>query len=250
MIYCVNYSYAQIRINGDNNNAWLMYFGNHKFSKKLGLHIEVQWRRSQFYSKPQQLLIRSGINYYANKNLTLTAGYCFVKTSPYGVFPSSIAFPENRIWQQLQFKNNHGKFEFINRFRLEQRMSKLPTLNKDSMFVVGDSKYTNRVRLMQRLSVPLKGNEIVDKSFYLSLYNEIFINFGKNVGSNFFDQNRAYIALGYKIPKIGRLEIGYLEQTIFRNVNVSSKGQLQQKIENNHTLQISLSSSLDFIKNK
>lgn len=244
----VNHSFSQNRINGYNNNAWLMYFGNHKLSQKIGVHLEVQWRRNQFFSNPQQLLLRSGINFYLNNNTTLTAGYCFVKTSPYGVQPVSIAFPENRIWQQLQFKNNHGKIEFLNRFRIEQRLSKLPQLNKDSLYVVGESIYTNRIRLMQRLSIPFKGNEIKDNSFYFSIYNELFISFGKNVGTNLFDQNRAYVALGYKFPNIGRLEIGFLEQTIFKNSNLNSKGQIQQKIENNHTIQIGLISTIDFIK--
>jgi hypothetical protein len=31
------------------------------------------------------------------------------------------------------------------------------------------------------------------------------IGFGKHIGTNFFDQNRAYIALGYVIPSIGKL---------------------------------------------
>jgi hypothetical protein len=250
MVFLINNIYSQQRINGYNNHAWLMYVGSHKFSEKFGFHLEVQWRRNQLFINPQQLLLRSGINYYVNKKMTFTAGYCFVKTYPYGVFPISIAFPENRIWQQVQFKNNLGKFEFLNRYRLEQRMSYLPVLSNDSMFVIGNSKYTNRIRLMQRLSIPFKGNEIIDKSFYLSLYNELFIGFGKNVGANFFDQNRAYVALGYKLPNIGRIEIGFLEQTIFKNVNLNSSGQIQQKIENNHTLQIGLTSSIDFYKKK
>ena len=246
----MNSTFSQNRINGNNNNAWLMYFGNHKLSEKFGIHIEVQLRRNQFFSNPQQLLLRSGFNYYINKELTFTSGYCYVKTSPYGVQPVSIAFPENRIWQQLQMKNQYGRFEFLNRFRIEQRMSKLPQLNKDSLYVIGESIYTNRIRLMQRLSIPFKGKEIKDKSLYISIYNELFISFGKNVGTNFFDQNRAYIALGYKFPNIGRLEIGFLEQTIFKNANLISNGQIQQKIENNHTIQIGLTSTIDFFKRK
>lgn len=34
------------------------------------------------------------------------------------------------------------------------------------------------------------------------------VNFGEKVGLNLFDQNRAYVALGYKVPKLGRLEVG------------------------------------------
>ena len=34
-----NHQYA------DNLNAWLMYFGDHKFSPKWGVHLEAQWRK-------------------------------------------------------------------------------------------------------------------------------------------------------------------------------------------------------------
>jgi hypothetical protein len=74
------------------------------------------------------------------------------------------------------------------------------------------------------------------------------IGFGKHIGTNFFDQNRAYIALGYKIPSVGRLEIGFLEQTLFKNSAINTMGNLEQKIENNHTIQVGLTIALDFTK--
>jgi hypothetical protein len=62
------------------------------------------------------------------------------------------------------------------------------------------------------------------------------------VGYNIFDQNRLYFALGYRMPKLGRLELGYLSQIL----NKSNGTQ----VENNNTLQIGLSSTLDFYKKR
>jgi hypothetical protein len=93
-----------------------------------------------------------------------------------------------------------------------------------------------------RLSVPFKGKTIEDKSLYFSCYDEVFINFGENVQMNIFDQNRVYTALGYKFPKWGKLEIGYMNQLVVKSDGV--------KIENNHTLQVGFSSTLDFRKKK
>jgi hypothetical protein len=101
---------------------------------------------------------------------------------------------------------------------------------------------------MNRFSMPFKGKKIVDKSLYFSFYNEIMIGFGKHIGTNFFDQNRAYIALGYAIPSIGKLEIGFLEQTLFKNSELNTRGQIEQKIENNHTVQVGLTIALDYTK--
>jgi hypothetical protein len=223
----------------NNSNAWFMYFGTHKIADKLSLHLEAQLRRSEGIKSPQQLLLRGGVNYHINPQATITAGYCYVETYPYGDFPAKSDFPENRIWEQLQLKNQVGNFEWISRFRLEQRYVHSPVL-VGTIYEAGDAVYTNRFRLLNRFSIPFKGKTIVDKSFYLSVYDEFMINFGKNVQLNLFDQNRIYVAIGYKLPKVGRLEVGYLNQMI-----VKSDG---KKIENNNTLQVGLSCNIDFKK--
>lgn len=229
--------YGQVqRIFTENVNAWFIYNGDHKFSKKWGVHLEAQFRRNEVIVKPQQLLLRAGINYHLNDFGFLTAGYCFVTTYPYGAFASKSIFGENRIWEQLQLKNQLGKFENINRYRLEQRFVNTPVLINSS-YQAGDAIYSNRFRYFSRFSIPLKGNEIIDKSFYISVYDEFFIAFGKNVGFNIFDQNRVFVGMGYKIQKLGRLEIGYLNQLIFKSDGI--------KVENNHTLQVGLFSNIN-----
>ena len=226
-----------------NQNAWLMYFGDHKFSRKFGIHLEAQLRRSDWGKNPQQLLLRTGINYHPSNAIFYTVGYCFVETYPYGNFPVKDAYPEHRLWEQMQIKSTLKTVEWISRFRLEQRFSQLPVfIPASSSYEPGDAVYTNRFRLLNRFSHALTGKSIQDRSWYVTMYDEFLLNFGKNVAANFFDQNRLYFALGYKIPKLGRLELGYLEQTIFKSDGI--------KIENNHTLQVGLSSNLDFYKSK
>jgi len=235
-----NFSVAQKQTE-EHFNGWLMYFGTHKFTEKWGLHIETQLRRNDYVIHPQQLLLRGGLNYHLNNNITFTAGYCFVETYPYGKFPSKATFPEDRIWEQLQIKTPLNKVEWISRFRLEQRFVKNPVY-KDDTYKPGAAIYTNRFRLLNRFSIPLNNTTIEDKTFYISAYDELFINFGKNVALNIFDQNRAYLAIGYKIPKLGRLEIGYLNQLIVKSNGI--------QVENNHTLQLGISSTVEFIKAK
>lgn len=240
--------YSQNRVNTSNHNAWFMLFGQLKVNKHWNIGFESQWRRNEWGSLPQQLLLRTGLNYELNNSISLTAGYCYVNTHPYGQFPVNSIFPESRLWEQILFKHQISKLEQINRIRIEQRFSYLPVLNSNSVYIKGKSVYTNRLRIMNRFSMLFKGKKIEDKSLYLSVYNEIMIGFGKHIGTNFFDQNRAYIALGYKIPSVGRLEIGFLEQTLFKNSAINTMGNLEQKIENNHTIQVGLTIALDFTK--
>ncbi len=222
-------------------NAWLMYFGDHKISPKWGVHLEAQLRRADFISNPQQLLLRPAINYHLSAQTFFSMGYAFVETYPYGEFPAKSNFPEHRLWQQMQIKNQVAKFEMTSRFRLEQRWINLPTQQGD-VFLPGEAVFQNRFRLLTRFSIPFKGKVIKEKSWYFSTYDELFVSFGKRVAYNIFDQNRLYFALGYRFPKLGRLEMGYLSQII----NKANGTQ----VENNNTIQLGLSSTLDFYKKK
>ncbi len=223
-----------------NNNLWIAYIGDHKLWKsKFGAHLEYQERRSDFGLHNQQNLARVGFNYYLLQNVFITTGYCFVQTYPYGAFAVLTEFSEHRPYQQLQINNILAKVETVSRFRLEQRWSYLPFLNTDGTVERNKiATYTNRVRWMQRFSVPLSKEGIVDNVYYLTAFDEIFINFGKNVQKNIFDQNRAFFGLGYKIKNFGRLELGYLNHLLFRADGV--------RVEYNHTISLTALANFGF----
>jgi hypothetical protein len=239
LVLCTGAVQAQRRID-QNTNTWFMYFGSHKFSKKWGLHAEGHIRRSDVVAEAQQHLLRFGLNYHFQENAFVTAGYCYVDTWAYGTQPAASRFPENRWWEQVQVRSQVGRLEWVNRLRLEQRYVKVPVRQPDNSFAPGDAVYTNRMRWLNRVSIPFKGQKIEEKSFYLSLYDEVMVNFGKKVRFNTFDQNRAYAAIGYRLPKWGRLELGYMHQLIAKGDGIL--------LEENHTLMLSLSSSVPLRK--
>lgn len=232
--------FAQSKTVATQYNAWFMYFGTHKVSEHWGVHLEGQWRRSDVFEHPQQLLLRTGVNYHFGPKAFATAGYAFIVTYPYSELPAAATYPEHRIWQQLQVKNQMKAIEWVSRFRLEQRFSKQPVLTSGGNYEPGEAVYTNRFRLLNRISIPFRGKTIQDKSFFFTAYDEFMISFGENVGLNLLDQNRAYLALGYQFPGVGRLELGYLNQYIVKSSGVA--------FENNHTLQVGLFSNMPFHK--
>lgn len=75
-----------------------------------------------------------------------------------------------------------------------------------------------RFRYFLGLKIPLQCKEDGTNSFYLSAYNEIFLN----TKSAVFDRNRIYGGLGYQFSKDLRFELGYMNQ-IFET---SSRDQL------------------------
>jgi len=191
--------------------AWYMYFGNNKISKKLNLHNEIQYRNFDAVGDLEQLLIRTGIGYdLTENNNNVLLGYGFILSRPYvnGEKKENI---EHRIFQQFITKQKFGRFNLQHRYRLEER------------FLQDD--FRMRFRYMIGLNIPITKKEMLPKSLYASVYNEIFLNFDSPV----FDRNRVYGALGYVINKNMRIEAGYMNQ-IQENKN---RGQIQIGFYNN-----------------
>ncbi|RXM50512.1 MULTISPECIES: DUF2490 domain-containing protein [unclassified Chryseobacterium] len=191
--------------------AWYMYFGNNKISKKLNWHNEVQYRNFDAIGDLEQLLIRTGIGYdLTENNNNVLLGYGFILSQPYvnGEKKENI---EHRIFQQYITKQKFGRFNLQHRYRLEER------------FLEDD--FRMRFRYMLGLNIPITQKEMLPKTLYASVYNEVFLHFNSPV----FDRNRVYGALGYVINKNMRIEAGYMNQ-IQENRN---RGQIQIGFYNN-----------------
>jgi len=191
--------------------AWYMYFGNNKISKKLNWHNEIQYRNFDAVGDLEQLLIRTGIGYdLTENNNNVLLGYGFILSQPYvnGEKKENI---EHRIFQQYITKQKFGRFNLQHRYRLEER------------FLEDD--FRMRFRYMIGLNIPITQKEMLPKTLYASVYNEIFLHFNSPV----FDRNRVYGALGYVINKNMRIEAGYMNQ-IQENRN---RGQIQIGFYNN-----------------
>ncbi|MNQ27483.1 hypothetical protein D3C85_407430 [compost metagenome] len=203
------------RINTNNSIGWYNFFGTFKISEKFGIHTEYQWRRNEMITEWQQSLLRVGLNYNLNSRVLFRVGYGWIETYPYGEIPLNGMgrdFTEHRIFEMVQLNHKEGIVDFSHRFMLEQRfVGRYSSINETTE---DEFPLLNRIRYMIRVQVPLKGNEIKDKTPYLAFYDEIFIGFGKNVNMNVFDQNRIGILVGYRFNKNLRIEGGYLNQTV------------------------------------
>jgi hypothetical protein len=230
IFFFLDFSFAQNRITDSQSHGWYMYFGSYFMSPKIGIHSEYQWRRNEIIENWQQSLARIGIILKNNELLAFTLGYGHIITYPYGKQPVPKTFLEHRIWQQVLLNTKFNKTEIKHRYRLEQRW-----LEQNN----ASWKYINRFRYQFWIDIPLT-TIAQKKKLITSLYDEIFINFGKNVQKNIFDQNRLYIALGFGLSHNYALRLGYMNQII-------TKGDGTHQ-EMNHTLQISLHHNFTFKK--
>jgi len=175
---------------------WLIYIGSKKIDNKWNWHHEVQYRNYNAVGDLEQLLLRTGIgrNLSENNN-NLLLGYGYILSQNYiGNSDEKVDVNEHRIFQQFITKQKLGRINVQHRYRFEQR------------FVEDDFRL--RFRYFLALAIPLTNKTMIDKTFYFSLYNELFINSVVNQ----FDRNRLYAGFGYKLNKNIRLELGYMNQ--------------------------------------
>ncbi len=176
---------------------WMIYFGNKKINEKWNWHHEVQYRNYDAIGDLEQLLLRTGIGYnLSENNNNILLGYGYINSQNYiSDSDEKNSISEHRIYQQFITKQNLGRLKIQHRYRIEERW-------------VEDQDFKLRFRYFLSLNLPLNNIEIIDKTFYLSSYNEIFINHKETV----FDRNRLYGGLGYKLNNLVKFEIGYMNQ--------------------------------------
>ena len=231
-------SFSQEQRLADHNTiGWLVYTGTFKIKPKIAIHTEYQWRRVDGFKNCQQSLLRTGINYTVRKDISLNAGYAFAETFPYGDYPVATAFPEHRIYEQVVIKNPVGKIEISHRFTLEQRFAGKVTIDNNQKNI--DWIYLNRMRYRLRTEIPIGKN-----NWSIAFQDEVFIGWGKNIGTNVFDQNRLAAMIGYKLNKHIKFEAGYLNQILQQGKRINNKAVFQY----NNGFLLSTHLLLDFIK--
>ena len=186
--------------------AWAAYFNQTRFSNKWGMWLDAQLRtKDDFFNGLSQSLVRPGVTYYVNDNVRLTAGYAHFWFYPADNH-NKITQPEHRLWQQVQWFTKYKRNRTIQALRLEERYRR--KILNDSTLASG---YTFNYRLRYNFSwqIPLS-KEIKKGSWALVLNNEVFVNFGKQITYNYFDQNRFFTGFAYNTTPTSYLQFGYM----------------------------------------
>lgn len=89
-----------------------------------------------------------------------------------------------------------------------------------------------RLRWFSRLVLPIDGGSDWVSGPFVALQNEAFVNLSNrdDLNNQFFDQNRAYVAFGWRLNAHADIEIGYLNQYL--------NGRSRDTV--NHVLQVAL----------
>jgi len=179
--------------------SWNIINAKLTVNNKWSMFLEPQLRSLSFYNQFHYYEIKGGATYNLNSNFALTAGIGSYNTySEGGNFEKPIKQEELRTFVQLVMKQRLDVFKFEHRYRAEQRFT--------------NNGYRNRFRYRLNTVVPINNKKIVPKTFYASVWNEIFFT---NLPP-YFERNRFFIGGGYEVNEQVSFQSGYVHQFDYR----------------------------------
>ena len=197
-----------------------MFVNNTKFNQKWGLQFDAQIRSADDWDHVRNTLIRPALQYFINKDHNVALGYLWQTTQNQVQGASNTFLHEHRIFEQYIFNHKLSSIFASHRVRVEQRF--IERTNEDV--------FAQRFRYFFRLIQPLqKTAATFDRGVFVALQNEVFLNIQNKdqINKSVFDQNRLYLAGGYRFSKKIDLELGYMNQAVKNTTNHTNNSIVQ-----------------------
>lgn len=215
LLFQVEKSYGQA---DEYLGAWYIYNGSYYVDPKVELFFETQLRFYKPLSNVEEFFLRPMANYHFSELVFAGLGYSYGNTWTYAENKDEKERnTEHRLILQAGFNHKISSTKIQHRYRFEQRWF--------------ESGNRHRFRYRLQATIPINDRVIVKGTFFINVYDEIFINSKPELS---FDQNRLYMAGGYQFNKTLNLQVGYLYQS--------------RATANFHRLQFFLTQKLDFYK--
>lgn len=174
--------------------SWNIYNLKLELSEKWSLFFEPQLRSLAFYDNFHYYEIKGGTTFRLSKTFSLSTGIGDYNTyREGGNFVEPMQNKEIRTWFQVSMHEYLDRIKFEHRYRAEQRFG---------------STYRNRFRYRVSISIPINKQKIEEKTFYLSVSNELFLG----DEAPFFQRNRFFMGFGYEVTPFLATQIGWLNQ--------------------------------------
>ena len=210
---------------------WVGAFVDQPVTPRVALWFDGSWRRMDLGQRPQQLLLRPGVQITLAPGVRLGGGYGYVASAPYGRLPGPSPLREHRTWQQLALNHAAGPVTVSHRFRLEQRWI-TPLASGLNDMTRGPSTYQNRFRYQGRGQWPIPGVQLAGRPVLALAWDELLMPLGGPTQRFTLGQNRATAGVGLPLSDRMRVEVAYM--------NLYNAYPSRRANEVNHTVWLSL----------
>lgn len=221
-----------------NTETWIGLYTKYRLTDKFFYYGEYHFRRrNQFVKDMGQVYLRFGLTYLVNKQFEITAGVVTpIYWAPDQDEPNiDKVVPQYRLWQQFLLVQPINHVKLYHQFRFEQRWRR--DYVKGSPF-----ELTHRFRYKILAYVPLNSPRLEPKTFFLALSEEIFMQAGKTITYDHFEDNRVTAGLGYILNENIQLQLAHM--WTFRHRGAPNV------YESRHIPRFSVYHSLDFFTKK
>jgi hypothetical protein len=197
------------------------------------LLIDGGFRWKNDLGNRSQYLIRGAAGYKITEHVRVAAGFAHL-----GAYADiNVTAIEFRPYQDITFQHD-GAIGANHRLRVEQRFIQA-TINHDQQF----DRFNWRFRYFFGISIPLLNfSKHSSRNLKLLIGDEIFINAGKDIIYNIFDQNRLLVGPFFQLNE-------YLTFTLTYNGNFSALN-IPSEYTYNHILWLGIRHNLDLSQNK
>jgi hypothetical protein len=153
---------------------------------------------ASFVGRSKQSYNRIGLEFHITDYFEIVVGPALIfNFSPEPGNPDLVKYTmEPRIWHQWLLKSKPiGRVKFMHQFRFEHRWKK-EDYQHDAQY-----NFTNRLRYKLYAYIPLNNHKIQPKTWFISPSMEIFMQAGKSIVYNPFEDFRTYNGIGYVLNK-------------------------------------------------
>jgi hypothetical protein len=141
--------------------GWAMTVNSIRLSPKFNLIFDSQLRSNDQWKQPETFILRPGLTYVLNKNVSLSTGLALINNwKTIGGVRDGVS--DNRIWQQLGINQQVKNAVLQHRIRTEERW--IPALKvADNEIVKSDPKFNARFRYFTRWISPFSKTKKLTK---------------------------------------------------------------------------------------
>lgn len=219
------------------SEVWLGIYTKYRIGEKLFYYGEYHLRHREWWSEMSQLYLRFGLSYLVNKSFEFTGGIVTPFYYAKGEATPEInhTIPQFRFWEQLLFLNSYDRLKIYHQIRLEQRWRKDHALGSEY-------RYDWRMRYKIAAYYPLNKEHLESGAIFLCPSNEIFMQAGKHIIYNNFEDNRFFLGMGYILNDEWQFQAGYLHSY--------KHDKSPFAFNNRHILRVAAFHNLDFFGKK
>jgi hypothetical protein len=185
-----------------NTTTWLSLNTQWFFNQRWSLFSDASYRRSDFISNPQLILLRTYPVYRISPSFSAAAGYAHLWSAP-DENKLDFMLDEDRLFEQLVASSRLKKTNLIQRLRIEQRWQEFVVNSRPSDL----TRFTLRYRYLVSFRIPVTNRKYFPS---LVLAEELMLHSGKVVEHGNFEQNRIYAGLFQRFSRMFSMDLGYM----------------------------------------